>query len=333
MQSTLASVPSDLVLDRLWVHGLSGTNLIRCVALNSARTSVTDSYITDCHAKGYDSQAIWGGNGPGPYKIVNNMLQGAGENVMFGGTDPSIPGVVPSDIEFRRNYVYTPTSWKGTWTRKNLFEVKNGVRIQIDGNVFDGSWVDGQTGGALAFKSANQGGGCSWCRATDIVVSRNLIRNVSAGISIAPNGDKGPTDTTARRIHVLENILEIGAQPNEYRGFVFLNGIGAVTIEKNVLANAGTLNNAAMVEGGNPLVVRDNVWARGSYGVGGTGKNAIDALNYYAPGWSWTNNTMVGATQSGYPTGTLWVSTESAAPLASQIRSVVNSATAGVPIP
>jgi hypothetical protein len=65
-QSTIASVPTDVVLDRMYIHAQSLTNITRCVALNSACTQSSDSFTTECHAKGYGSQAIWGGNGPGP---------------------------------------------------------------------------------------------------------------------------------------------------------------------------------------------------------------------------------------------------------------------------
>ncbi len=139
-------VPQDLVLDRVYVHASPTTPTSRCIALNSARSQVSDSYIFDCHGKGFDTQAIAGWNGPGPFKIVNNTLAGAGENVMFGGSDPSIQNLIPSDIEFRRNYVYTPASWKDVWTKKNLLETKNVQRLLIEGNVFDGSWV-GRPGG------------------------------------------------------------------------------------------------------------------------------------------------------------------------------------------
>ena len=128
-QNTLAMVPSDLVLDRVYVHASPTTPTSRCITLNSARSQVSDSYIFDCHGKGFDTQAIAGWNGPGPFKIVNNTLAGAGENVMFGGSDPSITNLIPSDIEIRRNYIYTPASWKTTWTKKNLFELKNAQRL------------------------------------------------------------------------------------------------------------------------------------------------------------------------------------------------------------
>lgn len=62
-QTSLASVPYDLVVDRSYIHGQSTTQLSRCVALNSASTQITDSWLDDCHGKGFDSQAIWGSNG------------------------------------------------------------------------------------------------------------------------------------------------------------------------------------------------------------------------------------------------------------------------------
>src|SRR5262245_55341084 len=132
-QTSLAQVPHDLVLDRLYIHGNLSIDLRRGIMLNSASTAIVDSYISDCHVVGADSQAIGGWNGPGPFKIVNNYLEGAGENVLFGGADPAIRDLVPSDIEFRRNLVRKPPSWKEgdpsfegkAWTVKNLFELKN----------------------------------------------------------------------------------------------------------------------------------------------------------------------------------------------------------------
>ena len=130
----------------------------RCVALNSASSAVIDSYLSEAHVVGFDSQAICGVNGPGPFKIVNNYLEGSGENIMFGGADPAIRDLVPSDIEFRGNYCFKPLSWKIghpsyagiPWAVKNLFELKNARRVLIEGNVFENNWVHAQngTGGA-----------------------------------------------------------------------------------------------------------------------------------------------------------------------------------------
>src|SRR5205085_8881526 len=62
------------------------------------------------------------------------------ENIMFGGAFASIPNLVPSDIEIRRNHITKPLSWKANeptyagkaWTIKNLLELKNAQRVLID---------------------------------------------------------------------------------------------------------------------------------------------------------------------------------------------------------
>ena len=97
---------SNLILDRVYIHGRPGNNLRRGVALNSATSAVIDSYISEVHEDGADSQAIAGWNGPGPFKIADNYLEAAGENVMFGGADPALANLVPSDIEIRGNQLF-----------------------------------------------------------------------------------------------------------------------------------------------------------------------------------------------------------------------------------
>ena len=118
----------DLIIDRCYIHGNDAGAVQRGVMLNCARAAVIDSYISNCHGEGFDTQAICGWNGSGPFKIVNNYLEGAGENVMFGGAKPSIQNLIASDVEFRLNHVYKPLSWKKghptyagrPWTIKNL---------------------------------------------------------------------------------------------------------------------------------------------------------------------------------------------------------------------
>src|SRR5262247_3626064 len=153
-QTSPDQAPHDLIIDRCYIHGNDAGGVQRGVMLNCARAAVIDSYISNCHGEGFDTQAICGWNGPGPFKIVNNYLEGAGENVMFGGAKPSIQNMIASDIEFRLNHVYKPVSWKKghptyagrPWTIKNLFELKNAQRLLIDQNVFENNWADAQVG-------------------------------------------------------------------------------------------------------------------------------------------------------------------------------------------
>ncbi|MGH9311548.1 MAG: PKD domain-containing protein [Vicinamibacterales bacterium] len=111
-QSTIESVPHHIVLDHLYVHGSPLYGQKRGIALNAADVTITDSYVSECKAVGQDTQALGGWNGPGPYVIENNYFEATGENVLFGGADPSIPGLVADGITFRRNYLSRPMSWR-----------------------------------------------------------------------------------------------------------------------------------------------------------------------------------------------------------------------------
>lgn len=111
-QATLGAVPHDLVLDRLLVRGDAAIGQKRGIGLNSASTTISNSYVSDCKGVGFDAQAVAGWNGPGPYTITNNYFEGAGENFLIGGASPVIPNLIPSDITFTRNDVVKPVAWK-----------------------------------------------------------------------------------------------------------------------------------------------------------------------------------------------------------------------------
>jgi hypothetical protein len=82
-------------------------------------TAIVDSWSDECHSNNGDSQWLEFLNGPGPYLIANNYGEAGHEIVMFGGGDPSIPGLIPSDITIIGNHVTRPASWKGVWQVKN----------------------------------------------------------------------------------------------------------------------------------------------------------------------------------------------------------------------
>ena len=113
------------MIDRSYLHGNDAGNYRRGVALNGARLAVVDSYLENFHDANTDSQAIAGWNGPGPFKIVNNFLEAASENILFGGSDPAFVGLVPSDIEVRRNLSTKRLAWRTAGVPvKNAFELK-----------------------------------------------------------------------------------------------------------------------------------------------------------------------------------------------------------------
>jgi hypothetical protein len=202
---TASDLPHDIIFDRCYVHGDAQKGARRGLALNANSVAIIDSYLSDFKEDGADSQAIAGWNGPGPFLIVNNYLEAAGENVLFGGADPPTRDLVPSDIEIRRNHFSKSLWWRighptyaGTpWTVKNLLELKNARRVLVEGNVFDQNWGHGQTGFAILFTVRNQHGTAPWSAAEDVTFRRNIVRHTGSGVNILGR-DQKPRQQTKR---------------------------------------------------------------------------------------------------------------------------------------
>jgi hypothetical protein len=200
---------------------------------------VVDSYLSECHARGRDSQAIGGWNGPGPFKIANDYLEGAGENLMFGGSDPGIEGLIPSDIEIRQNHFFKPLSWRnGKWVAKNIFELKNAQRLLVEGNVMENSWANGQDGPGVVIKSTNQDGGAPWSHTGDVTFRDNIVRRAVTGLMIAARPERSPVTNPTARVLIANNLfVDLGAPETGGGGtgkVIQLDGdLRDVTIENN----------------------------------------------------------------------------------------------------
>lgn len=197
-QDSLDKVAHHLKVDHCYIHALGESPLKRGIDLNSAYTDITNCYISGFKVVGQEAQAILGVNGPGPFKINNNYLEAAGENVMFGGADPRIQNLVPSDIEFRGNTCFKPLSWRGIWLVKNLFELKNARRVVIDGNTFENCWSDGQAGFAIVFTPRNSQNIAPWSTVEDVQFINNIIRHAASGIQILGTDNIYPSQTLKR---------------------------------------------------------------------------------------------------------------------------------------
>lgn len=329
---------TDIVLDRVYIHGLPTQNVSRCLLLEGKAVTVINSWLDECHGKGYDSQAIASWSGMGPFLIENNYLAGAGENVLFGGAQPRFR-TVPSDITFRRNHVQTPPSWKTTWTKKNVFETKAVRRLLVEANVFDGSWPDAQVGYAILVKSSNQKqssglpGRCTWCGTYDATFRKNLI--VNAAGAFQPNGQGGglPIDSVTDRVVYSQNYAEITGQlpwGYETRGTMILSGIKNLTMQHNTTVTPAGRGADYTTGTGASLPVNwtltDNVGIKGQYMT----LNCRTAT--CAPGLFRTGNLVVGSPSSAAPSGFAFVPTLTSALAtgAGVLRVTVENATVGV---
>ena len=288
-----ADLPHDLIFDRVYVHGTLQANLRRGIALNSASTAIIGSHIADVHEVDADSQAIAGWDGPGPFRIVNNYLEGAGENVMFGGADPSIHGLVPSDIEIRRNHFFKPLTWRiedpsyagRRWAIKNLLELKNARRVLIDGNLFEHNWAHAQGGTAIVFTVRNQDGTAPWSTVEDVIFTNNIVRHTGAGVGMH-GMDSKPSQPT-KSILIKNNLFEdvSGARwGGGGRLFQAYNGITDLVIDHNTAFQDGPI---IMAEGKphRGFIYRNNLTPHNDYGIQGTGTGSGErTLNKYFPG-------------------------------------------------
>ena len=111
-QRMLAQVPYEIEMDRVYIHGDPLYGQKRGIALNGRSITIRNSYVADIKAVDVDSQAIGGWNGPGPFTIENNFLEGAGENVLLGGSDPAILNLVSEHVVVRRNHMSKPMAWR-----------------------------------------------------------------------------------------------------------------------------------------------------------------------------------------------------------------------------
>jgi hypothetical protein len=333
-QTTLASVPHDIILDRLYVHAGPQTNARRCVVLDAANVILRDSWLDECHSPTGDAQAVFGANGPGPILIENNTLVGSGENIMFGGADPAIAEMGPQDITIRRNHVYKPLAWKvgtptranGPWCVKNLFELKNARRVLVEQNVFEHSWPDCQNGMAIVIKMATGSPNTTVTGqgTTDVMFRDNLVRDASIGLNLqAENCEPVCGTFPVTRVAVVGNaFVEIGTT-GDAQLMLLTHRLTDVRIDSNVFAHTASVatskGSAVMFaySGGQAkrLSFTGNLIASsGAYGVfadGGTYGSAAFATMVADGSWRFVGNTLVGSTwaASKYPPGNLYTDT------------------------
>jgi hypothetical protein len=270
-QKSDADTPHDLILDRCYVHGHPDLTSSRGVLLNSASSAVIDSHVSEIHAPGHDSQAILGYNGPGPFKIVNNFLEGAAENIMFGGADPAIRGLVPSDIEIRGNHLFKPLTWLPgnprfagvQWTIKNLLEFKNAQRVLVEGNL-----LENNVGPALLLTPRNQNGSAPWSVVQDVLFRSNVVRNAASGF-IALSTDNERSSQPTKRIAIVNN-LWLGVTRTFFGMSAGPGGFEDVIIDHNTAIPDG--HSTYYVETATPPAVTrfrftNNLVGFGAYGV------------------------------------------------------------------
>lgn len=234
-ETTVGTLPTNIVLDRVYVHGIPGAttggpgggntgNVSRCVEGNGTYVAVVDSYLSDCHYVGADAQAFAAWNSPGPFKLDDDYLEGAAENTMFGGANQQIVGgTIPSDITITHNSFNKPLKWRTTdpsyagipWLIKNLLEFKNAQRVLVQGNILQHNWGCSfcQEGQALLCTPRSQAGTEPQDLVSDVEYRYNIVQNVAGGWNISGE-DNGGASGTSQHVYIHDNLLMDISGPN-----------------------------------------------------------------------------------------------------------------------
>ncbi|HKP44999.1 MAG TPA: hypothetical protein VJT50_00240, partial [Pyrinomonadaceae bacterium] len=190
-------------------------------------------------------------------------LEGAGEVMLVGGGDPSIPNLVPSDIEIRRNYFRKRKEWVGRATVKGTLELKNARRVLIEGNLIESDILTT----AIVLTVRNQGGNAPWSTIEDVVVTNNIVRHASTGVNILGSDNEHQSET-AKRIRIENNLFVdlVPNEPNNIPYFVQTNGAEQIKVVHNTVQQEGNVltGYGAPTHG---FVFRDNIVQLNRYGV------------------------------------------------------------------
>jgi len=321
LETSTSSQANNLILDRLYIHGDATKGGKRGVSLNSRSTVIQNSWISDFKSTSQDSQAIAGWNGAGDWTIANNYLQAAGENLLIGGTDPKVSGLIPTNIRIRFNHFDKSLKWRPGdssyagvhWIVKNLLELKNAKTVTIEGNIFEHHWADAQKGYAIVFTPRNQGGAATWTQVASITFRRNVVRHVTAGINILGHDDANKSQLTTG-ITIQDNLFDdIGWGSSVVaKGRVFQLTSGTsqagpsyVKIDHNTVMSSGNYYLLGVGYGGDavskPGFTFTNQIVKHNSGVYGDGSDSTaEALSSSFPSAIIKANAFIGASSSSY---------------------------------
>lgn len=309
-QATADKQPTEIALDQVYVSGSPTEGAKRGVAAQGKRVRIARSTIVNIFRAGQDTQCICGWNGEGPFLISDCHLEAAGENVMFGGSNPIIPGLVPTNIEIAYCTITKPIEWKTkNYTVKNLVEFKNGRDIYIHDCELSNSWAAGQMY-ALVLTPVNDGK-APQATVENYRFERNTVLDVSCGFNILGLGQQGPTECS-KNITIRDCWFRISKYEHGGQGWFLQLGNGPenlvveyCTIEADgnqfIQGNYGPTTPGFRFE-------RNIVKNTGTYGTFLTwqGTNYQDGIHFadYFPGGILANNALAGddsAFKKNYP--------------------------------
>ncbi|MCX6596164.1 MAG: hypothetical protein NTV70_07335 [Acidobacteria bacterium] len=147
----------SILFDRCDIHGLDyPARLGRGVSLYGSNVGIIHSRVYNVNrwmdqapAGAFREAVAIAIVGPGPGLIENNFLEAIGMTIYF--LDQSRNALPPADYVIRRNYLAHSERYlsgsplnipRKNYMNRQILELKAGQRVLVEGNVFDGNWID-----------------------------------------------------------------------------------------------------------------------------------------------------------------------------------------------
>lgn len=322
VENNLTLLPKYFSFDRCIFSGDATQYCTRGIIVGCSYFSAEDCSFYNFRNVGQDTQAIAGWTTPGPIRIINCYLEGAGENILFGGNDSAIAAFDPADIEIRDCHLFKPLAWKGTsLVVKNLFELKNARRALVINNLMENHWANqGQSGASVLFTIRNQDGDNPTASIEDVEFTRNRVVNSSGGFNIYASDNINPSDNM-KRLKIHQNIVNVnGKDLNDAYGLTqraVQIGQGDtnktsldLVLDHNTFVIESLATSNSMYLGAGAALhsrtnIRNNLFEAVTFGVGADSQaEGTAALNSaLATGYSFEGNALVGRSAGQHPAG------------------------------
>jgi hypothetical protein len=197
------------------------------------------------------------------------------------------------------------------WQVKNLFELKNARRVQVEYNLLENNWLAAQPGYAVVLTPRNQDGHCTWCVVEQVSFSHNVVRNTAAGFNISGYDTNGVTLQT-NTLTIQDNLVYQTTTALGGSGWMVLIGDGPrdVVFDHNTFdfdgttllyAYGGTKAEPKVISG---FRFTNNVAPHQQYGINGAdASTGTLTFQMYFPDPVVTGNWLSGGPSSKYPAG------------------------------
>lgn len=347
--SAAGGTANHIIVDRSWLHGSPQDDTMSAFSLNGITyAALVDSYTTDFHCTSLtgactDAHVVAGGTSStadGKYRIVGNFLEASGENILFGGGGAS---TTPTDIEIRKNHFFKPFIWMSgqsgfvggssgnPFIVKNHLELKNAIRVLIEGNIFENSWGGfSQVGYSILLTPKNQAGSngtniCPICAVTDVTIRYNTISHVGAGISLADIlSDNGGAALAGERYSIHDITIDdisvskykgsgtllmvFSAWPTNVLNNVYVNHITGFPDPGSRIMDLGAYTSSTPMYG---FTLSNSIVGQSIYPVWSTGGGTANCAYYDVPltslnlcfpaGYNFKDNALIAVNQMNFP--------------------------------